>query len=120
MRPGVRIHDGRNGVLSSRWQTAWAWAKAYGTAEFWKTLPGLMSSLRGNPARVAAIIGGWLVIVALGIQNSDCQATTLPAASSPALTSTSVGGPLGSQPCSSWHPLHAHGPAQLARQEHRV
>ncbi len=38
---------------------------------------------------------------ALGTHSSDSHATTLPAASSPACSSTSVGGPFGSQPCSS-------------------
>ena len=58
-------------------------------------------SFVGNPARVAAIIGGASVMVAFGIQNSDCHATMVPPASTPPVISTSVGGPFGSQACSS-------------------
>src|SRR2546422_5817350 len=92
MRPGVRIQEGRNGVVSSRCTSACAFGNGYDGAEFWKMLPGLIASFRGRPARVAAISGTPSVIaLSLGIQNSDCQATMLPPASSPPLSSTSVG-----------------------------
>src|SRR5438132_14117300 len=101
MRPGERIHDARNGVESSRCRRARTFGNEYDGAESWWIFPGLITSLCGNPASVAAIVGGHSVISVLGIQNSDCQATILPFESRPPRSSTRVGGPLGSQPGSS-------------------
>src|SRR6516225_8021037 len=101
IRPGVRIQEGRNGVVASRRQTVLTLANLYGIAEFWKMLPGAMSSPAGIPASVAAISGTLkLPAVCCGMKNSDSQAVTTPP-SMAARMSTSVGGPLGSQPCSS-------------------
>src|SRR5437879_8369136 len=101
IRPGERIHDARDGVESSRCRRACTFGNEYDGAESWWIFPGLIASLCGNPASVAAIVGGHSVISVLGIQNSDCQATILPFESRPPRISTRVGGPLGSQPCSS-------------------
>ena len=67
-----------------------------------KMLPGAMVSSAGLPLSVAATSGTTNAFgVCCGMKNSESQAVTVPDASSVARISTSVGGPFGSQPCSS-------------------
>ena len=101
MRPGVRIHDGRNGVESSRCATALWFANWYGGSRLRWMFPGLMASVCGIPACVAASVRGHSVMSAFGTHSSESHPTMLPSASSPSDISTSAGGPFGSQPCSS-------------------
>ena len=58
MRPGVRIHDGRNGVVASRWATARWLGNAYEGSRLRWMLPGFRTSFWGMPASVAASVGG--------------------------------------------------------------
>src|SRR6516225_1787061 len=93
IRPGVRIQEGRSGVVASRRHTVLTLANLYGIAEFWKMLPGAMSSPAGMPASVAAMSGTLkLPAVCCGMKNSDSQAVTVPAPSTAARRSPSVGG----------------------------
>ena len=102
MRPGVRIHEGRNGVESSRCATARWLANGYGRVQVPVDVAGVDGvGFWGMPASVAASVRGHSVMSAFGTHSSESQPTMLPCASSPAVISTSVGGPFGSQPCSS-------------------
>src|SRR5207245_11242642 len=62
--------------------------------------PGLIEVSCGRPASSAATSLTFPAAPS-GMKNWEYHATTWPFGSSPAWRSTSVGGPLGSQPCSS-------------------
>jgi hypothetical protein len=75
IRPGVRIQDGRSGVVAKRWQTVYMFGKSYGSAEFGMTFPGSRAVFVGLPVSCAgsshtgapAPIAGMIVIGLFGV-----------------------------------------------------
>ena len=83
MRPGVRIQDGRNGVVSRRWHTVLILGNLCGIAESWKMLPGAMSGFAGMPASVAATSGTIITHEEIAEMPSSSHVVTLLATLSP-------------------------------------
>ena len=84
IRPGVRIHDGRNGVSASQCAVARILGNVYGIpSEAWM-LPGCEGSV-GSPASSAGSSATAMSFGRSGMNTCECQPTTLPWPSSAAL-----------------------------------
>ena len=73
MRPGVRIHDGLNGVSASQCAVALMFGNAYGIASDWWMLPGNAASF-GRPASSAATSVTSIPFGRSGMKTSDSHA----------------------------------------------